>query len=159
MKTLITYYSYSGITAKVVDIFQEVLKKKGELTIQRLRPAREVTSFAGQCITAMFGRRCELEGNAMFDVTAYDIVIIGLPVWAFAPVPAINTYLDKISGLADKKAIVLLTSGSGAGVGNCFRNINKVLRKKGVSDIKEINIPNAKMGDIGFIVSSLEKAL
>lgn len=154
MKVLITYYSYSGITAKAVDVFSEVLKKKAaEVKIQRLKPKKEITSFAGQCLAARFGKRCELEDGAVFDVSAYDTIILGLPVWAFAPAPAINTYLDKMTGANAKKFITLLTSGSGAGVGNCFRKINKILRSKGAGDIKEINIPNAKMEDKELIAS------
>ncbi len=34
MKTLITYYSYSGITAKVVNIFKEILEKMDRFSIK-----------------------------------------------------------------------------------------------------------------------------
>ncbi|MDD5409181.1 MAG: flavodoxin [Candidatus Omnitrophica bacterium] len=158
MKTLITYYSYSGITDKVIAIFKEVLERKTELKIQRLRPKAEITSFFGQCMAARSKKRCEIE-EVLFDASGYDAVIIGLPVWAFAPTPAINTYLDKVTGLNNKKLIVLLTSGSGLGVKACFKYINNILRAKGASTISEINIPNARMNDRDFIVSSLEKAL
>ena len=158
MKTLITYYSYSGITEKVINMFKEVLEKKSELKVQRLKPKEEITSFFGQCMAARFKKRCEIE-EALFDASSYDTIIIGLPVWAFAPVPAINTYLDKVTGLDNKKLIVLLTSGSGAGVKMCFKYINSIISSKGVSNISEINIPNAKMDDKSFIISSLEKAL
>lgn len=158
MKILITYYSYSGITAKVIDIFKEVLEKKSELKIQRLKPKKEITSFLGQCLAARFKKRCEIE-EELFNASGYDAIIIGLPVWAFAPAPAINTYLDKVTGLNNKKLIVLLTSGSGAGVKACFRYISNILGSKGVSNIIEINIPNTKMNDRSFIISSLEKAL
>jgi len=158
MKTLITYYSYSGITEKVMDIFKEVLEKRTELKIQRLKPKKEITSFFGQCIAARSKKRCQIE-EALFDASSYDTIIIGLPVWAFAPTPAINTYLDKVTGLSNKKLIVLLTSGSGAGVKMCFKYINDILRSKGVLNISEINIPNVRMKDKNFIISSLEKAL
>jgi FMN-dependent NADH-azoreductase len=158
MKTLVTYYSYSGITAKVIDIFKEVLEKNLELKIQRLEPKEEITSFFGQCMAARFKKRSEIE-EALFDASNYDTIIIGLPVWAFAPTPAVNTYLDKVTGLNNKKLIVLLTSGSGAGVKMCFKYISNILRSKGVSSISEINIPNAKMDDKSFIISSLEKVL
>ena len=158
MKTLVTYYSYSGITAKVIDIFKEVLEKKSELKIQRLKPKEEITSFFKQCMAARFKKRCEIE-EALFDAGSYDTIIIGLPVWAFAPAPAINTYLDKVTGLNNKKLIILLTSGSGSGVKMCFKYINNILTSKGVSNISEINIPNAMMNDKSFIISSLEKAL
>ncbi|MFH1191509.1 MAG: flavodoxin [Candidatus Omnitrophota bacterium] len=158
MKTLITYYSYSGITEKVIAIFKEVLERKSELKIQRLRPKEEITSFFGQCMAARFKKRCEIE-DVLFDANSFDTIIIGLPVWAFAPTPAINTYLDKVTGLNNKKLIVLLTSGSGAGVKMCFKYIRDVLCTKGVSSISEINIPNARMKDTDFIISSIEKVL
>ena len=158
MKTLVTYYSYSGITEQAVGIFKEVLEKKSELMIQRLKPKEEITSFLGQCKAARYKKRCEIE-DAIFDASSYDTVIIGSPVWAFAPAPAINTYLDKATGLNNKKVIILLTSGSGMGVKACFKYINNILSNKGVSNISEINIPNAKMKDKNFIVLSLERAL
>ena len=158
MKILISYYSYSGITQEVVGIFREVLEKRAELKIQRLKPKEEITSFVGQCLAARSKKRCEIE-EAQFDASGYDTIIIGLPIWAFAPAPAINTYLDKVTGLAHKKLIVLITSGSGLGVKKCFQYINNILSSKGVSMISEINIPNARMGDKNFIISALEKIL
>jgi flavodoxin len=158
MKTLITYYSYSGITEKVIGIFKEVLEKRSELKIQRLKPKEEITSFFAQCMAARFKKRCEIE-EALFDASSFDTIIIGLPVWAFAPTPAINTYLDKVGGLNNKKLIVLLTSGSGAGVKTCFKYISDLLHAKGVSNISEINIPNTRMKDTDFIISSIEKVL
>jgi hypothetical protein len=156
MKTLITYYSYTGITAKVADIFTEVLMKRGEVKVQRLVPKKEITSFIGQCMAARQGKRCELEEGVLFDASDYDTVIIGLPVWAFAPVPAINAYLDRVSGLEGKKVIVLITSGSGMGVSACFKLLRKVLNSKGALSIEEINIPNARMQERDFIVSALK---
>lgn len=158
MKILVTYYSYSGITGEVMDIFKEVLEKKSELKIQRLKPKEEITSFFAQCAAARSKKRCEIE-EALFDASGYDAIMIGTPVWAFAPAPAINTYLDKVTGLNGKRLVVLLTSGSGMGVKICFKYINNILKGKGVSNISEINIPNAKMKDKDFIISSLEKVL
>lgn len=159
MKTLIVYYSYSGITDKVINIFAGILRKKSEVIIQRLKPKKEITTFVGQCGAAFTKKRAELEDGVSFDVKDYDLLLIGSPVWAFAPTPAVNTYLDRLSGLEGKKAIVLLTSGSGAGVKKCFNNIRTVLENKKALSINEINIPNARMSDENFIISSLEKAI
>ena len=159
MKTLITYYSFSGNTDKVVNIFADVLRKTGEVVLQRLKPADEIKNFALQCKAAFMGKRVELEGNVQFDIGQYDLLLIGTPVWAFAPTPSINTYLDKLSGLNGKRAIILLTSGSGTGVSKCFKNIRKVLETKGAAKIDEVNIPDRKLKDMEFIASSLEKML
>lgn len=159
MKTLIVYYSYSGITDKVVNIYSAELGKIGNVTVERLKPKEEITTFFGQCRAAFGRKRAELEGSATFNVKDYDLVMIGSPVWAFAPVPAINTYLDNLSGLDGKKIIILLTSGSGTGVGNCFNTIRKVLETKNAARIDTINIPNRTMVNEGFILGELKKLL
>lgn len=159
MKTLVTYYSFSGHTDRVVNIFADILKKKGDVDIQRLRPADETKSFFSQCAAAIRGKRVKVQDGVRLDATPYDLVLIGSPVWAFKPTPAINTFLDGINGLHGKKVVVLLTSGSGAGVGKCFDNIKSVLQSKGTSNIAEVNIPDKKLDDREFIVSSLEKCL
>ena len=159
MKTLITYYSFSGNTDKVADIFADVLRKRGEVVLQRLKPANEIQNFALQCKAAFMGERAVLEGDVQFDLGQYDLVMIGSPVWAFAPTPSINTYLDKLSGLNGKRVIMLLTSGSGTGVGRCFKNMRKVLENKGAAKVDEVNIPDRKQNDKEFIASSLEKVL
>jgi len=159
MRSLITYYSYSGNTENVAKIFEEVLKPKGEALSQRLKPKNEITSFLAQCAAARSYKRADLSEGIKFDASPYDLVIIASPVWAFAPVPAMNTYLDNLSGLNGKKVVVLLTSGSGLGVGNCFKNIRVVLQNKGAATIDEINIPDRRQKDINFIRASLEKIL
>jgi len=159
MKTLIVYYSFSGITERVANMYSKELAKAGEITVQRLKLKTEITTFFGQCNAAFMRKRAELEGAPAFDVTGYDLIIIGSPVWAFTPTPAINAYLDKLSGLEGKRTIILLTSGSGTGVGNCFSIIKKVLETKKAARIDTINIPNRMMSDESFILEALKKVL
>jgi multimeric flavodoxin WrbA len=155
MKILVTYYSYSGITDKVINAYKDILSKSNEVTIQRLRPKEEIKTFFAQCRAAFAKKRAELQDGIDFDASRYDIILIGSPVWAFAPAPAVNTYLDKLSGITAKRAVILLTSGSGAGVGNCFSYIRNILRNKGASTINEVNVPNSKMGQPAAIASSI----
>jgi flavodoxin len=159
MKALITYYSFSGNTDKVANIFADVLRKKGEVAAQRLKPVEDIQKFILQCKAALMGERALLGSNIQFDTWQYDLILIGSPVWAFAPTPSINTYLDKVSGLKGKRVITFLTSGSGTGVSRCFKNIRKVLESKGASVIGEINIPDRRQAETEFIVSSLENLL
>ena len=159
MKTLIVYYSYSGNTDRVAKLWAQTLKAKGEVTLQRLKPKAEITGFGAQCMAAFTGKKAELDEGIGYDVSPYDLVIIGCPGWAFAPVPAMNTYLSKVNGLNGKKTAVLLTSGSGLGVKKCFKNIRVILESKGVSHVDEINIPDRKQGDEAFIASSISRYL
>ena len=159
MKTLIVYYSYSGHTDRIVKLWAEKLRTKGEVVLQRLKPKKEIDGFGAQCRAAFAGRKAELEDGISYDASPYDLIIIGLPVWAFAPVPAMNTYLAKVNGLNGKKAVVLITSGSGLGVKKCFRNVRTILESKGVSSIDEINIPNRVERDEALVASSISAYL
>ena len=152
MRSLLVYYSFSGNTDHVAKLFAGELKKKGEVDTQRLFPKNEIKDFLGQCRAARAYKRADLGGKADYDASPYDLIVLGSPVWAFAPVPAMNTYLDNISGLNGKRVIVLLTSGSGLGVKHCFKNIRRVLKNKGASTIDEINIPDRLQKNEGHII-------
>jgi flavodoxin len=39
----------------------------------------------------------------------YDLIIVGTPVWAWSPTPAIRTYIEKNSGLSGKKVALFFT--------------------------------------------------
>lgn len=159
MKTLVTYYSYSGNTDRIAGIFGRMLETRGEVHVQRLKPVTEIKSFIGQCRAARKAEKAMLQEGVRFDTASYDLVLIGSPVWALAPAPAVNTFLANLTGLKDKRVIVLLTSGSGLGVKNCFKNIRAILEAKGASRIDEINIPDKKNKDNDFVAASLQKVL
>ena len=159
MKAIIAYYSYTGHAEKVAEALSAALGKKGAVTVERLKPVEEITTFIGQCKAAFARRRSELRPGVTFDLSPYDLIVIGCPVWAFAPVPAVNDWLDKVNGLSGKTAIVFLTSGSGAGVGKCFRDIRTVLESKGIARISEVNIPDRNSQNDEFIAVSIGKAI
>ena len=110
MKTLITYYSFSGNTDKVVKMFGKILEARGTVELQRLKPKDEIKSFIGQCSAARTHKKAELEDGVKFDAGPYDLILIGSPVWAFAPTPAVNTFLATLTGLKGKRVVTLLTS-------------------------------------------------
>jgi len=159
MKALVTYYSFSGNTDKVMKIFAGVLKAGGEAKLQRLTPKNEIKDFLGQCMAARSGKRSALHDGIDFDASHYDLIVIASPVWAFAPTPAVNSFLDGLTGLNGKRVIVLLTSGSGLGVKKCFKSMRIVLGNKGAAHIEEINIPDRKQKDENFIKTSIENIL
>ncbi len=152
MKSLIVYYSFSGNTDHVAKLFAAELKKKGEADVQRLMPKDEVSDFLGQCRAARAHKRADLGGKVDYDASPYDLIVLGSPVWAFAPVPAMNSFLDDLSGLNGKRVIVLLTSGSGLGVKHCFKSIRRILENKGASTIDDINIPDRLQKDEAHII-------
>jgi multimeric flavodoxin WrbA len=52
---------------------------------------------------------------AAIDVSAYDLLIFGSPVWAFKPTPAIHAAIDALKGASGKPAFAFSTHGGRPG--------------------------------------------
>ncbi len=158
MKSIIIYYSYSGNTKRVADILAEYLKPKYEVKISRLEPQDESTSFFAQARRAFFHKKAKIP-LADFDLSDYDLICLGTPVWAFGPAPAMNAYLDKCSGVEGKVLVLFTTYGSGTGVGKCFRYMEAILSKKGAKGFSKFSIQQFKVNDKEFVTKVISENL
>jgi flavodoxin len=150
MEAAIIYYSYSGNTDKIAKILIEYLRQKYQVNIARLEAWDESASFFGQAARALLRKKASI-APAGLDLSSYDLICLGTPVWAFAPAPAMNTYLDKCSGLLGRPVVLFTTYGSGAGVNRCFNYMQKILFKKGAKDFKRFSIQQFKVDDKAFV--------
>ena len=120
MKSVILYYSRTGKTKflaeKLRDEFDADL-----VEIRDLKKRSGLFGFLGGSRDARRGLRTEVVPSS-FDLTNYELVIFGTPVWAYSPTPAISTFLDKCN-LVNKKVILFVTS---RGVG--YRRATNVLK-------------------------------
>jgi len=148
MRALIVYYSLTGNTAKAAEYLEEALKEKQgtEVKSRRLEVLDEAGSFAGQTIRALLCRRAKIK-ESIFDVTGYDMICLGSPVWALAPAPAVNAYLSRCSGLEGKEAVIFATYGSGLGKERCLNRIEEALIKKGVKGVVRFAVAQSKIAD------------
>lgn len=107
MKTLVVYYSRTGnhkvigeAIAKMLsaDIDEIIDKKKRTGRINWMRAGRDSLS--------------EKETNIQFEKNPsdYDLIVIGSPIWAGRPTPAIRTYLSQ-NNLSGKKVAFFVCSG------------------------------------------------
>lgn len=158
MKSLIVYYSYTGNTRKIAERLKDILSRKGEAEIYQLKPIDESNNFFVQAIRAFAGKRAQLP-DLKFDLSSYDLICLGTPVWAFAPTPAINTFLDKCKNLDGKDAICFTTYGSGTGVKRCINTMIERLKQKGAFKISSFSIQQFRVNDTGFIEKVIEEAL
>ena len=157
MRTAIVYYSFSGNTNKVAHIAVGVLREKNENAVPvRIRPLKEEKNFILQCKDAFLGKKPELY-ETLLDLKDFDKIMIGSPVWAFKPAPAINTYLDKCSSLEGKEVIVFVTYGSGVGKEKTLDAMKKILLKKGAKVNSTLSFQQGETEDI--IKEKLKKAL
>ena len=96
--------------------------------------------------------------NVNFNVSAYDLVCIGTPLWAFAPAPAVNTYIDNVAGLNGKEVVIFNTRGSGAGNKRCLDYMEALMKEKGAKTVKRLSIQQLKCKDREFVLKEIGDA-
>ena len=158
MKSVIIYYSYNGNTRQVAEVLSGLLSTKGQVDRLDLVSLDEPSSFLYQCRRAFSHVRSKIE-EVNFDLSGYDLICLGTPVWAFAPAPAINTYLDKCSGIEGKEIILFATCGSGAGKERCLDYMQGLLAQKGALVFKRLTIQQRKVRNREFVGSQINKVL
>jgi flavodoxin len=158
MKSAVIYYSYSGNTKQVVAILIGVLTDKGETQEIELISLDESKSFFGQAKRALFHKEAKIQ-PVNFDLSTYDLICFGTPVWAFGPAPAMNTYLDKCFGLEDKAVILFTTYGSGSGNERCLNYMQDILAGKGAKKFSRFSIQQFKVSDKEFVLSKIKAVI
>ena len=158
MKSIIIYYSYNGNTKKVAYVLWEYLKSQSEVEFVELKGLDESRSFFGQCQRAFWHKKAVIQ-PVNFDLRSYDLICIGTPVWAFGPAPAMNTYLDKCSGLEGKLITLFSTYGSGTGNERCLNYMQGILAKKGAKEFKRFSIQQFKVQNKDFVLSKIRQIL
>jgi flavodoxin len=124
MKTAVVFYSYDGNCALVAEEIRALL----DADLVRLETADEKRRegfskyFWGGSQVVM--RKKPTLKPYRFDAAAYELIIIGAPVWAAAPAPPVQTFLSeaKISG----KKIALFVCHAG-GKGNALEKFKALL--------------------------------
>lgn len=113
MKNLVVFYSRTGNTRKVAESIARSL----EADVIELRDEKDRSGLIGYIrsgFDAAVARGAHLQ-DAEIDLSEYDRVIIGSPVWAFSFCPAVRTFMKtNIEGLG-KVAFFCTQDMSGAG--------------------------------------------
>jgi flavodoxin len=143
MKTSIIYYSYSGITRSVAEKIQEACG--GDLIEVKLKKNySSLTAYSLGCYRAMKEESDPIEPESI-DVSAFDLIVIGTPVWAFKATPAINAAIAALKGCDGKKAVIFATCGSSAK--DTLPILKKALESKGVIVIAQFVINRKEIGE------------
>ncbi len=90
-KALVVFYSWTGNTKKAAQEIAKILKAEVD-EISELKPRKRIfLNWLRAGRDALFGRTTEIRFKT--DPKKYNIVVVGTPVWAGRPVPAITSYL------------------------------------------------------------------
>jgi len=110
-KALVLYYSFEGNTKKVAEVLAESL----HADIEEIKPVKELKSkgfskFIWGGSQVVMGKKPEIV-ELQSDLSIYDIVFVGSPIWAGTFAPPVKTLLeDKIS---NKKIAYFYTHDGG----------------------------------------------
>lgn len=119
-KTLVTYFSASGVTA---NKGQQIARKLGADTYE-IKPAVPYTSADLNWQNKQSRSSIECNDPACrpeivdgtVDLSAYDTVYIGYPIWWYTAPNIINTFIEaNLDGLKGKQIVLFKTSG-GSGI-------------------------------------------
>ena len=124
-KTLVAYFSASGVTEKVAEMIAEVsgsdlyeIAPKVPYTTADLnwmdKKSRSSVEMADKSIRPKMA-----EGDAAIE--NYDTVVIGFPIWWYVAPTIVNTFLEAYD-FSGKKIVLFATSG-GSGFGNTVKGL------------------------------------
>ncbi|MBQ1432505.1 MAG: NAD(P)H-dependent oxidoreductase [Ruminococcus sp.] len=124
-KKLVAYFSASGNTAKLA----KKLAEAADADLYEIRPAKAYTSAdlnwqdkqsRSSIEMSDHNSRPELADKSA-DMSAYDTVYVGFPVWWYIAPTIINTFLESCD-FSGKRIILFATSG-GSGFGKAVQNL------------------------------------
>ena len=113
MKTLIVYFSYAGNTALAAEHLKAALNAETlELKLSNEKKRTKPGKFFW-AMSLMFSKKAMLKPYNV-DINAYDLVVLGTPVWGGHPSPVIAAFLNQTK-FHGKKIALLCCHASGPG--------------------------------------------
>ena len=124
-KTLVAYFSASGVTAGVAAN----LAKAADADLYEIKPAVPYTREDLNWNDKQARSTIEMHDKSFrppladkdADIQGYDVVYVGFPIWWYVAPTIINTFLESydFSG----KTIVLFATSGGSGFGNTVKEL------------------------------------
>lgn len=112
MKSLVVYYSFSGNTRLIA----ESIAKAVDADIEELKPKKPLNaSGAGYVVWGL--RQLMSQSKPILlplehDLNAYDLIIIGTPVWLYTVAPPIRTFISDNKNMSKKVALFCCHGGN-----------------------------------------------
>ena len=118
-KILVAYFSASGVTKKVA----ENMAKAAGADLFEIAPEQPYTRADlnwmdknSRSTVEMKDRNCRPAMAAKPDVSGYDVILVGFPIWWYRQPSIIDTFLES-ADFSGKTIVPFCTSG-GSGLGN-----------------------------------------
>jgi menaquinone-dependent protoporphyrinogen IX oxidase len=125
MKTLVVYYSKTGVTRKAAVAISRMLGSDIEEIVD-LKERRGIMGWLTGGRDSTLKNLTDIK-RPKKDPSKYNYVVIGTPVWAWTVTPAVRTYITKRCRHLKKVAFFCTNDGS---PGNTFKEMQVVCKKK-----------------------------
>jgi flavodoxin len=112
MKTAVIFYSLNGNCTFVAEEIKNKLNSDLiQLNVKDEKKRCGIFKFLWCCGLVFSGKKPPLKPYT-FDPSAYDLIIIGAPVWASFPAPPIKTFISE-TGITGKKIALFVCHAGG----------------------------------------------
>ncbi len=130
-KKLVAYFSASGITEKVAKQIAELAKAD----LYEIKPKVPYTEADLDWMNKSSRSSMEMKNLSFrpeiaddnIDISAYDTIYLGFPIWWYIAPTIINTFLEK-HDFSGKKIVLFATSG-GSGFGKTIQHLRPSVSK------------------------------
>ena len=148
-KLLVAYFSAGGVTAKVA----ENMAKASGADLFRIVPQTPYTDAdlnwmdkKSRSTLEMKDRSCRPPMAEKPDVSGYDVVLVGFPVWWYREPSIIDTFMES-ADFSGKTVVPFCTSG-GSGLGDSAKNLQLLAPGANVLNGKRFS-PSASAEELG----------
>jgi flavodoxin len=153
-KTLVVFYSRSGTTRRIAEALSAALK----CDLEEITEPKPRTGFLGYIRSLLEARRKRPSTIApgKHDVSSYDLVVIGTPVWAWSVSSPVRAFLMATAGRLPE--IAFFCTLGGAGSESTFAQMTAIVGKqpRAVCAITAREVSSGRQFDR---LSAFEKAL
>ena len=139
-KILVAYFSASGVTKKVA----EKMAKATEADLFEIEPKQPYTRAdlnwmdkKSRSTVEMQDRNCRPAMAAKPDVSGYDVILVGFPVWWYREPSIIDTFMESADFIG--KAVVPFCTSGGSGLGDSAANMQQLAPGAKVLDGKRFS--------------------
>jgi DNA-binding transcriptional ArsR family regulator len=135
LKACVIFYSLTGVTRGIA----EGIRNSSGCDLIEVKTRTKYSTFTAYTTGVLRSRKgvCDAIVPDEIDVSQYDLLIIGTPVWAWKPAPAINAAVRALRGCEGKMAVIFVTCHDQPG--EALPILNRTLTERGVEVMAEIS--------------------
>lgn len=136
MKILVSYFSASGVTKKVSTQLADLLNAD----LEEIKPIQKYSNEDLDWQNSRSRSSLEMKDEnsrpqiekPIHDLSSYDVIFIGYPIWWYVEPRIVDTYLDNFN-LDGKRIIPFATSG-GSSIGGSIKHLKELYPSTKIED-------------------------